>query len=55
MENPDGVQSRIFIIVAVGLVGVLMLGILSIAGLVVYTRLLAPSETPTAMLPQPLG
>jgi len=49
MENPNGAQSRIFIIVAIGLVGLLMLGLLSIAGLVVWTRFLAPSETPTVV------
>jgi hypothetical protein len=49
MENPDGVQSRIFIIVAIGLVGLLMIGLLSIAGLVVYTRFLAPAASPTTV------
>jgi hypothetical protein len=49
MENPDGAQSRIFIIVAVGLVGLLMIGLLSIAGLVIYTRFLAPSPSPTVV------
>ncbi len=46
MENPDGAQSRIFIILAISLVGLLIVGLLSIAGLVVYTRFLAPSPTP---------
>lgn len=46
MENPDGAQSRIFIILAISLVGLLIVGLVSIAGLVVYTRFLAPSPTP---------
>ena len=59
MANPDGAQNRLFVIVAVGLVGVLMVGLLSIAGLVVYTRFLAPPASPTVVaeatptVPQP--
>jgi hypothetical protein len=49
MENPDGAQSRIFIIVAIGLVGLLMLGIVSIALLVGYTRIVAPRLRPTVV------
>lgn len=49
MDNPDGARSRVFMIVAIGLVGLLMIGILSIAGLVVYTRFLAPSTSPTVV------
>lgn len=49
MENPDGGQTRVFTIVAIGLVGLLMVGILAIAGLVVYTRFLAPSASPTVV------
>ena len=49
MANRNGTQSRVFIIVAIGLVGLLMVGLLSIAGLVVYTRFLAPSASPTVV------
>ena len=42
-------QSRLFLIVVVGLVGLLMLGLLSIAGLVVYSRFLAPTGSPTVV------
>lgn len=42
MTNPSGGQSRLFIIVVIGLVGLLMVGLLAIAGLVVYTRFLTP-------------
>jgi hypothetical protein len=53
MENPDGLQSRIFVIVAISLVGLLMVGIVSIAGLVIYTRILAPSATPPVAITTP--
>jgi hypothetical protein len=53
MENPDGLQSRVFMIVAISLVGLLMVGLLSIAGLVVYTRFLAPSATPPVAITTP--
>ena len=46
MANPSAGQSRLFLIVVVGLVGLLMIGLIAIAGLVVYTRFLAPSPTP---------
>jgi hypothetical protein len=49
MENPDGAQNRLFVIVAIGLVAVLMIGLLSIAGLVIYTRFLAPAASPTVV------
>jgi len=49
MANPSGTQSRVFVIVAIGLVGLLMVGLVSIAGLVVYTRFLAPSTSPTVV------
>jgi hypothetical protein len=49
MVNPDGTQSRLFVIVAFGLVGLLMIGLLAIAGLVVYTRILAPTPSPTVV------
>jgi hypothetical protein len=49
MANPGGGQSRLFIIVVVGLVGLLMIGLVSIAGLVVYTRFLAPTASPTVV------
>jgi len=59
MENPSGTQSRVFVIVAIGLVALLMVGLVSIAGLVVYTRFLAPSPSPTVVAgvtgtPQPV-
>ena len=59
MANPSGTQSRVFVIVAIGLVGLLMVGLVSIAGLVVYTRFLAPSPSPTVVAevtgtPQPV-
>jgi hypothetical protein len=44
-----GAQNRLFVIVAVGLVGVLIIGLLSIAALVVYTRFLAPPASPTVV------
>lgn len=46
MANPDGAQNRLFVIVAIGLVSVLMIGLLSIAALVVYTRFVAPGPEP---------
>jgi len=49
MANPSGAQSRVFVVVAIGLVGLLMVGLVSIAGLVVYTRFLAPSTSPTVV------
>jgi hypothetical protein len=49
MENPGGPQNRLFVIVAIGLVAVLMIGLLSIAGLVIYTRFLAPAASPTVV------
>jgi cytoskeletal protein RodZ len=49
MANPSGGQSRLFLIVVLGLVGLLMVGLLSIAGLVVYTRFLAPTPSPTVV------
>jgi cytoskeletal protein RodZ len=49
MANPSGGQSRLFMIVVVGLVGLLMLGLVAIAGLVVYTRFLAPAASPTVV------
>jgi hypothetical protein len=49
MRNPDGGQSRVFMFVAIGLVGLLMVGLLAIAALVVYTRFLAPTPSPTVV------
>lgn len=49
MANPNGTQSRVFVIAAIGLVGLLMVGLLAIAGLVVYTRFIAPSPSPTVV------
>ncbi len=49
MANPSGGQSRLFLIVVVGLVGLLMIGLVSIAGLVVYTRFLAPTPPATVV------
>jgi cytoskeletal protein RodZ len=49
MTSPSGGQSRLFIIVVIGLVGLLMVGLLAIAGLVVYTRFLAPTPPPTVV------
>jgi len=49
MTDSSGGQNRLFLIVVVGLVGLLMIGMVSIAGLVVYTRFLAPSATPTVV------
>jgi len=49
MENPDGAQSRIFIIVAIALVGLLVVGLVSIALLVGYTRFVAPILRPTVV------
>lgn len=47
MASVSGGQSRLFLIVVVGLVGLLMIGLASIAGLVVYSRLPAPAASPT--------
>ena len=49
MTESSGGQNRLFLIVVVGLVGLLMIGMVAIAGLVVYTRFLAPSATPTVV------
>jgi hypothetical protein len=49
MANPSGGQSRLFLIVVVGLVGLLMVGLIAIAGLVVYTRFLTPTASPTVV------
>jgi len=49
MTDSSGGQNRLFLIVVVGLVGLLMIGMVSIAGLVVYTRFLAPAATPTVV------
>jgi hypothetical protein len=49
MANPDGAPNRLFTVVAIGLVGLLMIGLLAIAGLVVYTRFLAPTPSPTVV------
>lgn len=49
MTTPDGAQNRLFVVVAVGLVSLLMIGLLAIAGLVVYTRFLAPTPSPTVV------
>ena len=49
MANPSGGQSRLFMIVVVGLVGLLMVGLVAIAGLVVYTKFLAPAASPTVV------
>jgi cytoskeletal protein RodZ len=49
MANPSGGQSRLFMIVVVGLVGLLMVGLVAIAGLIVYTRILAPAASPTVV------
>jgi cytoskeletal protein RodZ len=46
MENREGAQNRTFIIVAIGLAALLIVGLVSIAGLIAYTRFLAPSPTP---------
>lgn len=49
MTNPSGGQSRLFMIVVIGLVGLLMIGLVAIAGLVVYTRFLAPTPSPSVV------
>jgi len=49
MTESSGGQNRLFLIVVVGLVGLLMIGMVAIAGLVVYTRFLAPAATPTVV------
>jgi cytoskeletal protein RodZ len=49
MTSPGGGQSRLFMIVVIGLVGLLMIGLLAIAGLVVYTRFLAPTPPATVV------
>jgi cytoskeletal protein RodZ len=50
MANPSGGgQSRLFLVVVLGLVGLLMAGLVAIAGLVVYTRFLAPTASPTTV------
>ncbi len=49
MENPDGAQSRLFIIVAIALVALLVVGLVSIALLVGYTRFVAPILRPTVV------
>jgi len=49
MANPSGGQSRLFLFVVLGLVGLLMVGLVAIAGLVVYTRFLAPTPSPTTV------
>ena len=49
MTESSGGQNRLFLIVVVGLVGLLMIGMVAIAGLVVYTRFLAPASTPTVV------
>jgi hypothetical protein len=50
MTNPSaGGQNRLFLIVVLGLVGLLMLGLVAIAGLVVYTRFVAPGASPTTV------
>ena len=49
MASSSGGQSRLFLIVVVGLVGLLMVGLVSIAGLVVYTRFLAPTPSATVV------
>lgn len=46
MENREGAQNRTFIIVAIGLAALLIVGLVSIGGLIAYTRFLAPSPTP---------
>jgi hypothetical protein len=49
MANPSGGQSRLFMIVVIGLVGLLMIGLVAIAGLVVYSRFLAPTPSPSVV------
>lgn len=49
MASTSGGQSRLFLIAVVGLVGLLMIGLVSIAGLVVYTRFLAPTPSATVV------
>jgi hypothetical protein len=49
MTDSSGRQNRLFLVVVIGLVGLLMIGMVSIAGLVVYTRFLAPATTPTVV------
>lgn len=49
MTESSGRQNRLFLGVVVGLVALLMIGMVSIAGLVVYTRFIAPSATPTVV------
>jgi cytoskeletal protein RodZ len=49
MASPGGGQSRLFLVVVLGLVGLLMVGLVAIAGLVVYTRFLAPTASPTTV------
>jgi hypothetical protein len=49
MASSGGGQSRLFLVVVLGLVGLLMVGLVAIAGLVVYTRFLAPTPSPTTV------
>jgi hypothetical protein len=49
MAVPSGGQNRLFLAVVLGLVGLLMIGLVAIAGLVVYTRFLAPTPSPTVV------
>jgi len=50
MANPSGGgQNKLFLAVVIGLVGLLMLGLVAIAGLVVYTRFVAPGPSPTTV------
>jgi len=51
MANPSagGGQNRLFLVVVLGLVGLLMVGLVAIAGLVVYTRFVAPGASPTTV------
>jgi cytoskeletal protein RodZ len=49
MASPSGGQNRLFLVVVLGLVGLLMVGLVAIAGLVVYTRFLAPTPSPTTV------
>jgi hypothetical protein len=49
MASSSGGQSRLFLVVVVALVGLLMIGLVSIAGLVVYTRFLAPTPSATVV------
>jgi hypothetical protein len=49
MATPSGGQNRLFLIVVAVMGGLLVLGLVSIGGLVVYSRFLAPGAAPTVV------